>query len=906
MVTKQLKIFIPSLLLIFILLISFQNCSYQGNLVLIDSKEFNFSSQDGSGSGNGSVYEGKLTIVLKYKDQVISNNLISMFSGENFQFNISGGTPPYNFNLVGNGFLDPIQRVYTAVYSSASETNSTLEIKDSLGAQAEVQINVRSFTLNSKLNYPAQNTTTAVELNSVISANNGVMLSLVKYTDHQKNSISFLRKSINGGKDWIELKEFNGHGSLLSNDSLNIYFFDEQSNKQNNYFSNDSGSTWSNIKSPVINGDVKKYLLAPTGELYATAVEYNDTLAIVSSDSKMTWKVYKSINSGQTWITLDSFNYLNYNMRPHDIFLQNNSTLWVIGSGNQVGLSETGFIRKGNLTLNAWSTEYTYTSQSGFRFGSIAKDSFGNLFFSGIGLINSYVSNGIVFKYNESTNIWSIVKSTSGLGAVNQSNIFTTANDELYFYYMTNSTNGASSHQVIEKSTDSGSSWVTITSIDRNSKSNFIPENIQSYSGKLIGTSYDQAKTYTQLTYLESLNGGATWEEISNIKPISKNGGNFYVNDMVLIDNETFISIGDSDSSLPSFNDLGWNVLKTTDSGNSWNSVDTLPFRSIQPNKATSIIKTSNNDIYVVGQSHNATFNNIFYTKASWAVRKSSDLGKTWSTVDIFSPEITFTFGSSATSITEDKEENLYVLGVLNLFSKFEKNIRKSSDHGKTWVTVDTIKNFVYGTPTKIKYCGNKSIITIGKGVLFKDQNNSLPDIDDSIAAVRWSRDSGDSWKNLYFNFKNETKVIYNVSEVFCDQKGEITLFVTNELFNLGQYATLNSKLMIIQSLDYGQTWKLIEPSFNSIIPLTVEKINDHYWIGGYKPILTQINIGMKDVGIKNWSIVKSDLKFSVMAEIDKPEIDKSIDEEVRKVIHCGEYICVIGNKGIFKKLKLN
>jgi len=133
---------------------------------------------------------------------------------------------------------------------------------------------------------------------------------------------------------------------------------------------------------------------------------------------------------------------------------------------------------------------------------------------------------------------------------------------------------------------------------------------------------------------------------------------------------ENIYTVGSSNSN--------WIVRKSTDAGSIWNTIDTFASSS-----AADLALDSSNNIFVVGTD-----------QTSWFVRKSTDDGANWSTVDKFQFSTTekacCSPASVAQSIIIDLSDNVYVSGYAQESSgKGHWLVRKSTDGGKSWTTVD-------------------------------------------------------------------------------------------------------------------------------------------------------------------------------------------------------------------------
>jgi hypothetical protein len=175
-----------------------------------------------------------------------------------------------------------------------------------------------------------------------------------------------------------------------------------------------------------------------------------------------------------------------------------------------------------------------------------------------------------------------------------------------------------------------------------------------------------------------------------------------------------------------------------------------------------------------------------------WLVRRSSDRGKTWSTVENFA--ITPRRQNYALGMTEDADGSLYVAGVVSGPSDTRGLIRKSSDQGVTWTTVDdqltpgaiTCKTYdvkaVDGALFALGRCGNDATYHW---------------------VVRRSRDAGRTWSNV--------DVARHASARYA-KPAAIVRTAAGSLIVLGIESAGDSVHWLMRrSLDHGDTWADID-----------------------------------------------------------------------------------------------
>jgi hypothetical protein len=133
--------------------------------------------------------------------------------------------------------------------------------------------------------------------------------------------------------------------------------------------------------------------------------------------------------------------------------------------------------------------------------------------------------------------------------------------------------------------------------------------------------------------------------------------------------------------------ELRWVVRRSRDGGASWTTVDSLL-------NATAIRGGADaaGNLYVVGN----TLCGAQYPHSSpsvWLVRKSSNGGDTWTTVDSFAPgEPQQGFGALPKDFAADAQGNLFVAGYLGSTAGSQWVVRENPGGTGSWRTVDTFQ----------------------------------------------------------------------------------------------------------------------------------------------------------------------------------------------------------------------
>jgi len=198
----------------------------------------------------------------------------------------------------------------------------------------------------------------------------------------------------------------------------------------------------------------------------------------------------------------------------------------------------------------------------------------------------------------------------------------------------------------------------------------------------VAGEAYGQTDPANHWVIRRSSDIGATWSLVDDFAPGSPQtqpfglatdaAGNVYVAGVA-----NHVGV----------NDLVWTVRKGM-GGTSFTTVDTLS--SSQGGQANGIFAHPTAGIFAVGSAY-IPGTRGYKTTEAWIVRRSLNGGATWSTVDSF--QLSQNLNSRAFGVGADASGNLYVAG--QGFVKSRNNayshwiVRKSTNGGNSWSTVD-------------------------------------------------------------------------------------------------------------------------------------------------------------------------------------------------------------------------
>lgn len=136
-------------------------------------------------------------------------------------------------------------------------------------------------------------------------------------------------------------------------------------------------------------------------------------------------------------------------------------------------------------------------------------------------------------------------------------------------------------------------------------------------------------------------------------------------------------------------NASNWVVRRSKDGGATWSTIDSFSLSAGSGAIAFGIGADAHGNLYVVGSADSVSGSGRKQTTSShWLVRKSSDGGNSWTTVDNTLSVAGYGWYSAACSFAADSNGNLFVAG----FSFPNWIVRENPGGAGTWQTVDTFK----------------------------------------------------------------------------------------------------------------------------------------------------------------------------------------------------------------------
>jgi photosystem II stability/assembly factor-like uncharacterized protein len=584
-----------------------------------------------------------------------------------------------------------------------------------------------------------------------------------------------LYKSVDNGKSWSVIDKFlYGINSVIIDPANSYTIYLGLANKV--YKSFDGGLSWNDISTGLPKGDYPF-----TSYNYAVLLGPNKTLYALNKASIYTplsfLDIYKSANEGASWkkINISSVNSFVADPRNSNILYAS------LNSG----------IYKSNVGGSSWNLVSNISASS------LAVDPLNT------NVLYAAANNGI-FKSTNSGISWTQISYVKSQGNTKIS--FDPKNTSVIYF--------ASSYYGLYKSTDGGSTWTNINS---------------SSFGTIVFDPNNTNMLYCPYgaSYFKSVNGGNSWTGIGSVY-LTYNSYRWYINaiavnpknpDMVFAggwignnDKEAFyksIDGGKSWITIPgirgsitcinidplnpntiyagtSWSTTSKSLIKSTDGGNSWESIDIANINPFVDSIA--IDPTNSNNIYV------ATDKGLY---------KSSDGGNSWQLINNGSKN------QVVRSVAIDpKNSNTLYIGASNSASyPTSGSLYKSTDGGNTWVDVGSkISSSPFVTYAILVDISNSNTIYAGtnKG-LYKSND----------AAATWNK-IADSSTNYIAIDPSDSKTVY--------------IGTNNGAF---------------KSVDSGTTWQQITAiPYSNNHPIAINPSNSStVYIGAGDKVFKQMNV---------------------------------------------------------------
>jgi len=243
-------------------------------------------------------------------------------------------------------------------------------------------------------------------------------------------------------------------------------------------------------------------------------------------------------------------------------------------------------------------------------------------------------------------------------------------------------------------------------------------------------------------------------------------------------------------------------VLGSADGGNFWAALDDFapPGRHVDffgwADLGGGITSDSAGNLYVSGLSYPDEFSNAY---AQWYVRRSTDGGATWTTVDNF-VKAPVDANADDIGIAADVAGNVYASGYdfyLAGWSYYPLWTVRKGVGGKSFSTVDTLLNSlptdVFVHPTAGVFVAGMSTITV------RNQTSNA-------WLVRRSIDGGATWSNVdVFQLANSKSAV--AMDIAANESG---IYVVGQAYNVNKGVT-SSHWIARKSTNGGNSWTTVD-----------------------------------------------------------------------------------------------
>jgi hypothetical protein len=344
----------------------------------------------------------------------------------------------------------------------------------------------------------------------------------------------------------------------------------------------------------------------------------------------------------------------------------------------------------------SWQTVLDYQMIPGTSSGAncIITDPLGNVFNGGVGYPASGFGSGIVLKTDSTEGTWYLSDNSNPNPPAYGSEVNGMAVDSngiLYssgtLYSPCTQTSCPGSQWYIRASSNSGATWSTVNLFQyvagKNCGAGAMSADL-SGNVYLVGTAAD-ANGVGHWLVRRGSNAGTTWSSLDDIGGARAMGIGF-------VPNAGLFAMGSISTVTSSKNKTTttspWVVRRSLDGGATWTTVDVLQPPAGYAAYGQGIAADAQGNLYVAGRTTIlVTIGHATTAMGQWIVRKSSDGGNTWSTVDAFS--YVSAKASVAFGIGNDPIGNVVVAGTGTDSAGFQHWLVRRPDSSGSWQTID-------------------------------------------------------------------------------------------------------------------------------------------------------------------------------------------------------------------------
>ena len=247
----------------------------------------------------------------------------------------------------------------------------------------------------------------------------------------------------------------------------------------------------------------------------------------------------------------------------------------------------------------------------------------------------------------------------------------------------------AESHEVVRTSADGGNTWSVLSDyVVQDVRGTTVADIEVDAAGNIyLAGSYRPAGSDGEYWFVRrSRDSGRTWGTVDTVGL----GGANTVQGLTIDAAGNIYAVGEAEGAVASSsNSRNWLVRRSTDGGNTWATVDAfVPTDGPSDfSVARGVFVHPTAGVFVAGTASLPPGEGDVGVNA-WIVRQSPDGGAgTWVTVDSYKPT---EYGADASSLGADAAGNLYAVGEAIDSAGFRHwVVRKSTDGGTAWTTVD-------------------------------------------------------------------------------------------------------------------------------------------------------------------------------------------------------------------------
>ncbi len=395
------------------------------------------------------------------------------------------------------------------------------------------------------------------------------------------------------------------------------------------------------------------------------------TILLVRSTAALAAIVLTRTAGAQTWTTVDDFVYASgQQVTATALGADTAGNTYAAGWGGDAAGIPHALVMKSADAGNTWSTiqDFNYASGADSFFEGFGVDAGGNLYAVGMGWTNSVsrrstVTTGhwIVRRSADKGATWATVDDFSlALGRMAWALNFTT--DSAGNLYVAGAANdGTAIRWIVRKSIDGGSTWFTADNFSYGANTTWgrgivsTPDGlfVAGFGDTLVVTSSKPKLTVESYHWLvrKSVDGGASWATVDDFQYSPGNGTAAYG---ITADTAGGLYVVGQSGVYSSGTTPRWLVRKSANAGASWATVD--DFQSGGTNSvARGAVVDALGNVCVIGQGREASGG------YDWIVRKSDASGPAWSTVDDFS--LAHGHASNGAALGIDASGSLYSAG---------------------------------------------------------------------------------------------------------------------------------------------------------------------------------------------------------------------------------------------------